>query len=150
MVLAQGSPYFYPTQIQAMKAVLMLLFILLAMAISPCQANSIANNSTILPNSVTLVSGTLPVLNPADGEGLFIAGLISVSTGVVIVVAGSIVRYSSSKPQPINTGKILQGMGLAMIAIPVGISLEQSKNERRRTRRENRKPRGFKNRHHYY
>ena len=134
-----------------MKVVLMLLFGILAMASSPCQANSIANNTTtILPNSINLVPGTLPVLKPGEGDGPLIAGLISISAGVVVLITGSIIRYSSSKPKTIHAGTIVQGAGISMIGLPVAFALQSDKYQRRRTRRENRKPRGFKNRHHYY
>jgi hypothetical protein len=47
-----------------------------------------------------------------------------------------------------ETGKGMQGLGITLIGLPLGFYV--ASNGRIKSSRPNRKPRGFKNRHHYY
>jgi hypothetical protein len=126
---------------------LIVLFTSRLVQTSPLYAN-ITPPAGIEHNPMLVPLLPCPFAPPANGEGKLVAGVVTFFVGVSVIVGGSVVRYTSAKSNTIQTGKGLQAIGLGLMGIPLG--LYTTSNGRIKNFRANRKPRGFKNRHHYY
>jgi hypothetical protein len=126
-----------------MKIAIILCLIATLLAITPCKAHTIDSGASTLMHP-----SPASIAHPADGQGKFVAGTISFFVGVGLLAGGSVVRYTSSKSKTMETGKGMQGLGITLIGLPLGFYV--ASNGRIKSSRPNRKPRGFKNRHHYY